>query len=169
MPPKKPMPPWLRAKIAKQNTGAKKTKKPVDKYSRWLITLNVNRRIGDLPYDENTLRQKYKLCAAILEQNRLQPYLYIMDKQHAYGTHVLSVDVDHEVEVAPRQKTLHMHATLVVKHQTRCRLSYPVLRTAFAKILEVPTVHMDCRLIRGVEEGLEAAKAYVHKSATPPE
>ena len=160
--PQKKLPSWLYAKKAakKQAGGTNKPKPRKERASRWLITVNYNKKVSQL--SETDQRQRYALCAALLEQSRIEPYLYFLNKEDDMKD-VMSVTVEHEVERSPRG-FYHMHAVLVVKHKSSIRLSYPKLKTAFQKIAQIDTkIHMDCKLLKGVEDGLAAARAYIKK------
>jgi hypothetical protein len=137
---------------------AKKTK---IKYSRWLITVNPNRKPGTYPGGEQGLRSRLALCARLLQKNNIKPYLYIMKKGHSFEQNVLKVDVDSDIEKGARG-FWHTHIYVSVTHTTSLRLSYPVLRAAFAKVLSVIKPHFDARLIKGGET-LQQVREYVHK------
>ena len=143
--------------------GSEETSKPKvrkERASRWLITVNFNKKTSQL--SEADQRQRYALCAALLQQSRIEPYLFFLNKEDDMKD-VISVSVEHEVERSPRG-FFHLHAVLVCKHRSSIRLSYPKLKTAFQKIAQIDTnVHMDCKLIRGVDDGLAAARAYIKK------
>ena len=156
------VPSWI---FAKKNAkkGAVGTNKPTvrkERASRWLVTINFNKKTSQM--SEADQRQRYALCAALLEQSRIEPYLYFLNKEDGMKD-VISVSVEHEVERSPRG-FFHVHLVLVVKHKSSIRLSYPKLKTAFQKIAQIDTkIHMDCKLLKGVEDGLSAARAYIKK------
>ena len=137
------------------------TKKTKVKYSRWLITVNPNRKPGTYPGGEKGLRSRLALCARLLHKNNIKPYLYILKKGHAFETHIHKVDVDSDIEKGVRG-FWHTHIYVSVTHTTSLRLSYPVLRAAFAKVLSVIKPHFDARLVKGGET-LEQVRQYVHK------
>ena len=111
---------------------------------------------------ETDQRQRYALCAALLDQSRIEPYLYFLNTEDGMKD-VISVSVEHEVERSPRG-FYHMHAVLVCKHRSSIRLQYSKLKTAFQKIAQIDSkIHMDCKLLKGVEDGLQAARAYIRK------
>ena len=119
------VPSWVYAK-KNAKKGAGDTIKPKvrnERASRWLITINFNKKPSQM--SEADQRQRYALCAALLEQSRISPYLYFLNKEDSMD-HVLSVSTDHEVERSPRG-FFHMHLVLVVKHKSSIRLSYPKL------------------------------------------
>jgi hypothetical protein len=156
------VPSWVYAKKGTKK-GAGGTNKPTvrkERASRWLVTINFNKKPSQM--NEADQRQRYALCAALLDQTRIEPYLYFLNKEDGMKD-VISVSVEHEVERSPRN-FIHMHAVLVVKHKSSIRLSYPKLKTAFQKIAQIDSkIHMDCKLIRGADDGLAAAKAYIKK------
>jgi len=160
--PQKAPPSWVFAKKgAKKKAGdTSKPKVRKERASRWLITINFNKKPSQM--SEAVQRQRYALCAALLDQSRIEPYLYFLNKEDGMKD-VMSVSCEHEVERSPRG-FFHTHAVLVVKHKSSIRLSYPKLKTAFQKIAQIDTkIHMDCKLLKGVEDGLSAARAYIKK------
>ena len=161
MPQKKAPPSWVYAKKAsKKEAGGTNKPKRKERASRWLITINFNKKPSQM--SESDQRQRYALCAALLEQSRIEPYLFFLNKEDGMKD-VMSVSCEHEVERSPRG-FFHTHAVLVVKHKSSIRLSYPKLKTAFQKIAQIDTkIHMDCKLLKGVEDGLSAARAYIKK------
>ena len=146
----------------KKLAGATKAKAKL-KYSRYLITVNPNRKTGTFPGGEKGLRTRLALCARILRQDKLKPYVYLLKKEHSYEKNVVSVEVDADVEKGSARGFLHTHILLSIKHTTSLRLSYPVVRAAFAKILGLEKVHFDAKLIKGGET-IEQVRAYVHKN-----
>ena len=58
------------------------------RHSRWLITINANRKTGTYPGGEEALRERLVLCAKLFERSRLKPYLYIMKKEDSYEKNV---------------------------------------------------------------------------------
>ena len=160
------VPSWVFAKKnAKKGTGVtSKPKVRKERASRWLVTVNFNKKPSQM--SEADQRQRYALCAALLEQSRIAPYLYFMTKTDGMKD-VTSVTVESEVERSPRG-FFHSHTVLVVKHKSSIRLSYPKLKSAFQKIAQIDSkIHMDCKLLRGVEDGLAAARAYIRKDTKP--
>ena len=160
--PQKAPPSWVFAKKgAKKKAGdTSKPKLRKERASRWLITINFNKKPSQM--SESDQRQRYALCAALLDQSRIEPYLYFLNKEDGMKD-IISVSVEHEVERSPRG-FFHSHQVLVVKHKSSIRLSYPKLKTAFQKIAQIDSkIHMDCKLIRGVDDGLAAARAYIKK------
>ena len=156
------VPSWVFAKKnAKKGAGGTNNPKArKERASRWLITVNFNKKPSQM--SEVDQRQRYALCAALLDQTRIEPYLYFLNKEDDMKD-VMSVTVEHEVERSPRG-FYHMHAVLVVKHKSSIRLSYPKIKTAFQKIAQIDSkIHMDCKLLKGVEDGLQAARAYIKK------
>ena len=156
------VPSWVFAKknAKKGAVGTSKPKARKERASRWLITINFNKKPSQM--SEADQRQRYALCAALLDQSRISPYLYFLTKGDDMKD-VVSVSVEHEVERSPRG-FFHSHQVLVVKHKSSIRLSYPKLKTAFQKIAQIDSkIHMDCKLIRGVDDGLAAARAYIKK------
>jgi hypothetical protein len=126
--------------------------------------VNANQKANQIEGGEAELRKRYALCGALLSQKRIAPYIYILSDEDSFDDNVTSVVSEFEVERSPRN-FLHMHAVIVVKHTMYhgVRLSYPKLQAAFSKILGVKKAHCDFKLIRGVEDGLAAAKAYIVK------
>ena len=156
------VPSWVYAKKAakKGASGTIKPKMRKERASRWLITINFNKKPSQM--SEADQRQRYALCAALLDQTRIEPYLYFLNKEDGMKE-VISVSTDQEVEQSLRG-FFHMHLVLVVKHKSSIRLSYPKLKSAFQQIAQIDTkIHMDCKLLRGVEDGLQAARAYIKK------
>lgn len=139
-----------------------KPKKNKFKFSRYLITVNPNRKPGTFPGGEQGLRTRLALCARILHKDKLRPLVYLLKKEHPFEKNIVSVDVDADVEKGGARGFLHTHIYLSIKHTTSLRLSYPVVRAAFAKILGVPKPHFDAKLIKGGET-IEQVRAYVHK------
>ena len=143
-----------------KNKKATKTR-----FSRWLITINANRKTGSYPGGEETLRARLALCAKIFERGRLKPYLYILrakETGHTFEQNVGEVHVESNVEKRTQRGFLHVHIYVSVSHTTSCRLSYPVIRAACAKILGVPKPHFDAKLVKGGET-IEQVRAYVMK------
>ena len=132
------------------------------KYSRYLITVNPNRKPGTFPGGEQGLRTRLALCARILQKDKIKPYVYILKKEHSFEKNILTVEVDADIEKGGVRGFIHTHIYLSIKHTTSLRVSYPVVRAAFAKILGVPKPHFDAKLIKGGET-IEQVKAYVHK------
>ena len=132
------------------------------RHSRWLITINANRKTGTYPGGEEALRERLALCAKLFERSRLKPYLYIMKKEDSYEKNVGKVQVESNVEKGNKRGFLHVHIYVSVSHTTSCRLSYPVIRAACAKILGVPKPHFDAKLVKGGET-IEQVRAYVMK------
>ena len=161
-------PSWVFAKKAKKKEAGDTSKPKVrkERASRWLITTNFNKKPSQM--SEADQRQRYALYAALLEQSRISPYLYFLNKEDGMD-HVLSVSVEHEVERCPRG-FFYSHAVLVVKHKSSIRLSYPKLKTAFQRIAQLDSkIHMDCKLLKGVEDSLSAARAYIKKDVVKSE
>ena len=138
---------------------------PKVKYSRWLITVQPNRKPGTFPGGEPAMRARLQLCARILQKDKVQPYVYLLKKEHSFERNVMEVDVDSAIEKGPRG-FLHAHMYLSIKHTTALRLSYPVLRSAFSKILGVPKAHFDAKLVKGGET-LDQVRSYIHKQKKP--
>ena len=156
------VPSWVFAKknAKKGATDMSKPKVRKERASRWLVTLNFNKKPSQM--SETDQRQRYALCAALLDESRIAPYLYFLNKEDGMKD-VVSVSVEHEVERSPRG-FFHMHLVLVVKHKSSIRLSYPKLKSAFQQIAQIDTkIHMDCKLLRGVEDGIQAARACISK------
>ena len=156
------VPSWVFAKknAKKGAVGTSKPKVRKERASRWLITINFNKKPSQM--SEADQRQRYALCAALLDQTRIEPYLYFLNKEYCMKD-VISVTVESEVERSPRN-FFHSHTVLVVKHKSSIRLSYPKLKTAFQRIAQIDSkIHMDCKLLKGVEDGLQAARAYIKK------
>ena len=139
----------------------KPKKKSKVKYSRYLITVNPNRKTGTFPGGEQGLRTRLTLCARILQKDKIKPYVYILKKEHSFEKNIVKVEVDADIEKGARG-FIHTHIYLSISHTTSLRLSYPIVRAAFAKILGVPKPHFDAKLIKGGET-IEQVKAYVHK------
>ena len=161
------VPSWVFAKKgAKKKAGdTSKPKVRKERASRWLVTINFNKKVSQM--SESDQRQRYALCAALLEQSRIEPYLYFLNKEDGMED-VISVSCEHEVERSPRG-FFHMHAVLVCKHRSSIRLQYSKLKTAFQKIaqIEIGKIHLDCKLLKGAEDGLAAARAYIRKDTKP--
>jgi len=133
------------------------------KYSRYLITVNPNRKPGTFPGGEQGLRTRLALCARILQKDKIKPYLYLLKKEHSFEKNIVKVEVDSDIEIGGARGFIHTHIYLSISHTTSLRLSYPVVRAAFAKILGVPKPHFDAKLIKGGET-IEQVRAYVHNS-----
>jgi hypothetical protein len=156
------VPSWIFAKknAKKGAIGTSTPKVRKERASRWLITVNFNKKPSQM--SEADQRQRYALCAALLDQTRIEPYLYFLNKEDGMKD-LISVSCEHEVERSPRG-FFHSHAVVVVKHKSSIRLSYPKIKTAFQKIAQIDSkIHMDCKLIRGADDGLAAARAYIKK------
>ena len=143
----------------------RKAAPPKVRHSRWLITINANRKTGTYPGGEDALRERLALCAKLFERSRLKPFLYIMKKEDSYEQNVGEVRVESNVEKGNKRGFLHVHIYVSVSHTTSCRLSYPVIRAACAKILGVPKPHFDAKLVKGGET-LEQVRAYVMKGGS---
>ena len=148
--------------MKKKNTMPVRPTRPKLKYSRYLITVNPNRKPGTFPGGEKGLRTRLALCARLLQKENIKPYVYIMKKGHSFEQNISKVEVDADIEKGGARGFLHTHIYLSISHTTSLRLSYPVVRAAFAKILDVPKPHFDARLVKGGET-IEQVRAYVHK------
>ena len=164
-----PVPKWV---YAKKMAAAKKTgKKPKERKlrtSRWLLTLNPNVKPGQMEGGEAEIRKRLSLCAALLTKARMEPYVYVLNEDDSYAQ-VTSVDTDFELEKNSRS-FVHMHAVVVVQHNMfhGVRLTYPKLKADFKKIMRTKGVHLDCQLIRGASDGVQAALQYIRKDVKKP-
>ena len=151
--------------------GANSTAKPKTnkkKYSRFIITINPNIKGGDYQHGgEEGLRQRLLLCQRLLEKDRVEPYVYLMDKAHSFSSHIDTIVTDGAIEKGEKNRMLHIHILWSAEHRTRLRLQFGPLRSAFEKILDTGgKIHFNARLLRLSAETLQDVKAYIHKDDT---
>ena len=150
--------------------GKAKTKTTANKkkYSRFIITINPNIKGGDYPHGgEEGLRQRLLLCQRLLEKDKVEKYVYIMDKAHSFSTHIDTIVTDGAIEKGEKNRMLHIHILWSAEHRTRLRLQFGPLRSAFEKILDTGgKIHFNARLLRLSAETLQDVKAYIHKDDT---
>ena len=165
-----PVPKWVYAKkmAAAKKSGKGKPKERKLRTSRWLLTLNPNVKQGQMEGGEAEIRKRLGLCAALLTKQRLEPYVYVLSEDYSYAQ-VTSVTTDFELEKNSRG-FVHMHAVVVVQHNMfhGIRLTYPKLKADFKKIMRTKGVHLDCQLIRGASDGVQAALQYIRKDVKKP-
>ena len=150
---------------AATDTAKPKTNKK--KYSRFIVT-NPNIKGGDYPHGgEEGLRQRLLLCQRLLEKDKVEKYVYIMDKAHSFSTHIDTIVTDGAIEKGEKNRMLHIHILWSCEHRTRLRLQFGPLRSAFEKILDTGgKIHFNARLLRLSAETLQDVKAYIHKDDT---
>ena len=122
-------------------------KKKIIKYSRWLLTVDPRKKTGSYPGGEAGLRANLEKCVRLLRPPFLQKFVYLT--------------AEHAIEKGPKRGFWHMHALVMLRHDSNVRLSYPIFRAACAKIMG-GTVHFDAKLARG-SESLEDIRQYIHK------
>jgi hypothetical protein len=143
----------------KKTGGAKKDKK---KTSAWHITINANKKTGQFDGGETELKRRLAMCARLLEDPHLQKFVYIMPKDHTYEANILSHTSEHAIEKGGRG-FWHAHCLLRLEHNTSCRLSYPVLKSACSKILGV-SCHFHAQLVpKSENQSLADILAYMNK------
>ena len=147
------------------STTTAKPKTNKKKYSRFIITINPNIKGGDYPHGgEEGLRQRLLLCQRLLEKDKVEKYVYIMDKAHSFSTHIDTIVTDGAIEKGVKNRMLHIHILWSAEHRTRLRLQFGPLRSAFEKILDTGgKIHFNARLLRLSAETLQDVKAYIHK------
>jgi hypothetical protein len=152
------------------DTTKPKTKTTTNKkkYSRFIITINPNIKGGDYPHGgEEGLRQRLLLCQRLLEKDRVEPYVYLMDKAHSFSSHIDTIVTDGAIEKGEKNRMLHIHILWSAEHRTRLRLQFGPLRSAFEKILDTGgKIHFNARLLRLSAETLQDVKSYIHKDDT---
>ena len=114
------------ADTAKPKTKTTANKK---KYSRFIITINPNIKGGDYQHGgEEGLRQRLLLCQRLLEKDKVEKYVYIMDKAHSFNTHIDNILTDGAIEKGEKNRMLHIHILWSAEHRTRLRLQFGPLR-----------------------------------------
>ena len=79
------VPPWVWAKKKKQSAGStNKPKERKTRFSRWFITCNANKKTSQI--SEVELKKRYQMCAMLLQQSRIKPYVYILNKEDTAST-----------------------------------------------------------------------------------
>ena len=155
------VPPWVWAKKKKQSAGSSnKPKERKTRFSRWFITCNANKKTSQI--SEAELKKRYQMCAMLLQQSRIKPYIYILNKEDTFEDHILEVTTEHAIEKNTRH-FWHVHMIVALKHQSSIRLNYGKLRADFKKVMQVPSLHFDAKLFKGAADGIASAKQYLAK------
>jgi hypothetical protein len=146
----------------KRKGGGVGNKAKQKKTSAWHITVNANKKTGQFDGGEAELKRRLTVCARLLEDPHLKKFVYIMRKEDTYEANVLSHTSEHAIEKGPRG-FWHVHCLIRIKHNTSCRLSYPIFKSACSKILGVPC-HMHAQLVpKSQQQPLADIRAYIKK------
>lgn len=145
-------------------------KKKKRQYSNWFITVNTNKKIKadpraiyDLNGDEltfNELRDRLKKSIMEILYEKL-PDLVLFKQGDV--SDIVDVNLDVGIEIGPKEKRLHAHASVQIIHTAKLHLDYAKLKTRFENAL-----HSGISIDRKFYQTREYSIAdYIHKYGLP--
>lgn len=163
--------------------------------SNFLLTINPNRKWGTdgTGNDPNATRIFQQTLNALCENANFLTCLKVPTKTRAqpdYSAHfqqdalnftdvIVSVDAKGTIEVGEKQKRMHAHMVVEIKHFSMIQLNVPVIRSLFKtiwnEICEQPSntqyelkamPYVDVQLLKQ-SNAMDIIKAYVRKSVGP--
>lgn len=140
-------------KVTIKGTRQRRTEpKAKPKYSNWLLTINSNQSYKeDDPHRESDAEIMEEAVVDIL--NNIKSYIRIEDENGSWSsTSINSVEVDYGVEYGPKQRRLHCHIFVRVKHNTKVKLDYQGIKKAYCDALGLDNCYFDSKLIRTSSE-----------------
>ena len=163
--------------------------------SNFLLTINPNRKWGmdGTGYDQNVTRifrqtldtlcenANFLTCLKVPTKTRAQPDYsahFQQDAQH-FTDVIVNVDAKGTIEVGEKQKRMHAHMVIEIKHFSMIQLNVPVIRSLFKSIwneickqtiyrqYELNAMpYVDVQLLKQ-SNAMDIIKAYVRKSVGP--
>lgn len=163
--------------------------------SNFLLTINPNRKWGmdGTGHDQNATRifrqtldtlcenTNFLTCLKVPTKTRAQPDYsahFQQDAQH-FTDVIVNVDAKGTIEVGEKQKRMHAHVVIEIKHFSMIQLNVPVIRSLFKSIwneickqtiyrqYELNAMpYVDVQLLKQ-SNAMDIIKAYVRKSVGP--
>lgn len=165
-----PKPEFTELPVQQENVTVESSKKKKRQYSNWFITVNTNRKIKadphalyDLNGDELTFTElRDRLKSSILEilYEKL-PDLVIFKQGDV--SDIVDVNLDVGIEIGPKEKRLHAHASVQIIHTAKLHLDYAKLRSRFEDALH-PGISVDRKFFQTREYKIAD---YIHKYGLP--
>ena len=79
-------------------TDGNKPKKPKQKYSRWLLTIDTRKKPGTYPGGEMGLKRNYELVSKLFKPPLLKRFIYFTPKGHTFEANMIETSETHAIE-----------------------------------------------------------------------
>ena len=156
--------------------------------SNFLLTINPNRKWGSDGTDQiardifrqtmDKLEANFLMCLKVPAKTRAQPDYSPHFQKDVLDDVIVTVDAKDSIEVGEKQKRMHAHTIIDIKHYSMIQLNMPAIRSHFKEIWnEICTKpaytsyklkampYVDVQLLKQ-SNAMDIIKAYMNKSAT---
>lgn len=127
----------------------------VQKYTNCWVTINTNKT------DPSIMPAFKKACADVF--NNIPEYIDIKPG-HSLDTHIDNIEVEYRREIAPKTKTIHVHALIKINHHSHIKLLTREMKEAIRKLMGITTdFHLDVKYLKAAESEL-TLRQYLRKN-----
>jgi hypothetical protein len=159
--------------IDEKNKNQEQKKKRI-KYSNWFVTVNPNivMDVGDKRYKKYYETFK-KTLDAIFDKKKIHNFIEIKNTTDKFDDqYIKNINVHYTTEFGEKNRNLHGHAMIEIKHYTLLRLNYEKIRKTVKAILvkenymkDNNEIHLDVQTYRNQRTLHDLVLDYMKKNS----